>query len=153
MSKQRKLPRHVDARVMVFMIPARRFFRVVLPVMLIILFITLFSLGKVNKITDLKNEELRIQYEEEKLINENARFVKEKSPAPLILFVGIIIMGTWFIMFCEIGKKETTFEILKTMLHYRLEGDQYFERSSLYVDECERFIQNNIKKEKSESSC
>jgi len=108
--KKRKLPRHIDGRIKVGMLPLKNFFLMLPLGIVIIVFIILYF-------------------------------------SPVIFFIGVLLLGIIMGLASEFHQKETGFSLIKDIIRYAIEGDNYFERNNTNVSFSKRFTGNKIKEQ------
>lgn len=108
--KKRKLPRHIDGRIKVGMLPIKNFFLILPLGIVIIVFVILYF-------------------------------------TPVIFFIGVLLLGIIIGLASEFHQKETGLSIIKDIIRYAINGDNYFERNNTNVSFNKRFTGNKIKEQ------
>jgi len=121
-NKKRRLPRHVDGRIMIGLMPIKNFF-LMLPIAaaIIIAVIKYFSPA----------------------IFFAGVLLLYFSPA--IFFAGVLLLGIIIGLFSEFHQRETGFSVLKDIIKYAVLKDIYFERNTKSVSYNKRLIRLKVK--------
>lgn len=101
--EKRNLPRHVDARIIIFGLTLKRLFKI-LPIVIISLIVM-------------------VQY-----------------ASPLTLILAALTIGISYGLMYEFKNRETGYSWILGIVQYKINGDQFYQRYCLQIDESKRTL-------------